>query len=114
LAGANYPVADAATCRLFVPRSLLPIVSIETGAPITALGDSYLAFRDGKYALKPGQWVLHISAADGSGGVYAPFEHSAPTTLTAANGRSLSVVPVVADTDRGLWLDRIDSPPAGS
>jgi hypothetical protein len=114
LAGANYPVADAATCRLFVPRSLLPIVSIETGAPITALGDSYLAFRDGKYALKPGQWVLHISAADGSGGVYAPFEHSAPTTLTAANGRSLSVVPVVAAPDRGLWLDRIDSPPAGS
>ena len=114
LAGANYPVADPATCRLFVPRSLLPIVSLETGAPITALGDSYLAFRDGKYALKPGQWVLHISAADGSGGVYAPFEHSAPTTLTAVSGQRVAVVPVITDPDRGLWLDRIDAAPAGS
>jgi hypothetical protein len=57
--------------------------------------------------------VLHISAADGSGGFYSPFEHAGPTTLVAADGQLLSVVPVVADPQGGLWLDRIDrAPPA--
>jgi hypothetical protein len=110
--GVDYPVADAASCRLYVPRPLVPVISVETGAPITALGDSYLAFRGSNYALSPGQWVLHISAADGSGGFYSPFEHAGPTTLVAADGRLLSVVPVVADPQGGLWLDRIDAPPA--
>ena len=111
--GANYPVADASSCRVFVPRPFLPVVSVETGVPVTALGDSYLGFRDGKYPLKPGQWVLHIAAADGSGGVYAPFEHALPTVLAAADGQSLSIVPVLADPAQGLWLDRVDAAPAG-
>jgi hypothetical protein len=112
LPGVNYPVADPTACQVFVPRQLIPIISIETGAPITALGDSYLAFRDGSYPLKPGQWVLHIAAADlprGAGpGVYAPFELSSPTTLVVADGQRVSVVPVVVDPEHGLWLDRID------
>lgn len=111
--GANYPVADMSSCRVFVPRPFVPVVSVETGVPVTALGDSYLGFRDGKYPLKPGQWVLHIAAVDGSGGVYAPFEHALPTVLEAADGQSLSIVPVMADPQRGLWLDRVDAAPAG-
>jgi hypothetical protein len=110
--GANYPIVDPTACRIFVPRQLAGIISVETGAPLTALGDSYLAFRDGSYPLKPGQWVLHIAAADlapgASPGVYAPFEVSSPTPLVAADGRRVLVVPVLADPEQGLWLDRID------
>jgi hypothetical protein len=111
--GANYPVTDMSSCRVFIPRPFVPVVSVEIGVPVTALGDSYLGFRDGKYPLKPGQWVLHIAAADGSGGVYAPFEHALPTVLEAADGQSLSIVPVMADPLQGLWLDRVDPAPAG-
>ncbi len=112
LKGANYPVADASSCRVFVPRSLLSVISLETGAPVTALGDSFLAFRDGTYPLKPGQWVMHISAADGSGGSYAPFEDARPTILEAASGQRLDIVPVVVDPNDGLWLDRVEAAPA--
>jgi hypothetical protein len=112
LSGANYPVTDPTACRVFVPRQLIAIISMETGAPITALGDSYLAFREGSYPLKPGQWVLHITAADlppgASPGVFAPFEVSSPITLVAADGQRVSVVPVLADPEHGFWLDRID------
>jgi hypothetical protein len=112
LPGANYPVTDPTACRVFVPRQLIVIISMETGAPVTALGDSYLAFRDGIYPLKPGQWVLHIASADllpgAPPGVFAPFEVSSPTTLVAANGQRVSVVPVLADPEHGFWLDRID------
>ena len=111
--GANYPVADPSSCRVFIPRPFVPVVSVEIGVPVTALGDSYLGFRDGKYPLKPGQWVLHIVAADGSGGVYAPFEHALPTVLVAADGQSLSIVPVMANPAQGLWLDRVDAALAG-
>jgi hypothetical protein len=107
--GANYPVADPASCRVFVPRPYLPVVSLEIDVPVTDLGDSYLAFRDGKYPLKAGQWVLHISAADGSGGVYAPFENPGPATLVAADGQRVLIVPVVVDPQRGLWLYRVDA-----
>lgn len=110
--GVGYPVADSEAGRMYVPRPLLPAISVQTGAPIVALGDSYLGFRGGSYALRPGQWVLHIAAADGSRGVYEPFEHSAPTTLLASDGRVVTVVPVVADPADGLWLDRIDAAPA--
>jgi hypothetical protein len=110
--GADYPVADPASCRVFVPRQYLSVVSLEINVPVTDLGDSYLAFRDGKYPLKAGQWVLHISAADGSGGVYAPFENPGPATLVAADGHRVLVVPVVIDPQRGLWLYRVDAAPA--
>jgi hypothetical protein len=110
--GANYPVADPASCRVFVPRQFVPVVSIEINVPVTDLGDSYLAFRDGKYPLKAGQWVLHISAADGSGGVYAPFENPVSATLVDADGQRVLIVPVVVDPQGGLWLYRVDAAPS--
>jgi hypothetical protein len=107
--GVLYPVVDPRGCAVFVPRWPLARIAVDTGAPTTALGDSWLAFRGGHYSLlSPGKWVLHIAADDGRGGVYAPFEHSAPTTL-AVNGTQLSVVPVFVDDRLGVWLVRIDA-----
>jgi hypothetical protein len=111
--GAGYPVADPATSRVILPRPFLAIVSLELNIPITAVGDSYLAFRDGTYPLKAGQWVLHMSAVDGTGGVYAPFEHDVTTMLVAADGQALALVPVIVDSQNGLWLDRVEGTSAG-
>jgi len=110
VAGVSYPVADLHSCRVFVPRPFVPLISVETGAPIDALGDSFLAFRTGDYsALSPGQYVLHIAAVDGRGGVYAPFEHSGQTVLTVSPGRAVLVSAVYADDQQGVWLMRIES-----
>jgi hypothetical protein len=109
VAGVSYPVADPRSCRVFVPRSLLPRIAVEMKVPTTALGDSYLAFRNGDYSgLGPGQWVLHISAADGSGGVFAPFEISGPATMSRGDGTALHLVPAFVDLERGVWLIRVE------
>jgi hypothetical protein len=109
LAGVSYPVVDLRSCQVFVPRHFIPTISVETGAPITALGDNWLAFRNGDYSiLKPGDWVLHVALDDGIAGVWSPFETSAPRELNAG-GRSLVVVPVVAQPRKGLWLLRIEA-----
>ncbi len=111
VSGVAYPVADPKGCRVFVPRWGLPLISVDTGIPITVLGDSWLAFRNGDYSvLSPGQWILHVAADDdGSGGVYAPFEHSVPTTLTLKSGVALTIVPVFIDEQAGVWLLRVDA-----
>ncbi|HEX7591378.1 MAG TPA: hypothetical protein VF375_05450 [Candidatus Limnocylindrales bacterium] len=111
LNGSNYPVVDETSCRMFVPRAYIPLISLETHADLTALGDSFLAFRYGHYQLKAGQWVLHISSTDGLGGAYAPFENAGPTTLLATDGQRVLIVPVIVDPQRGLWLDRVDAAP---
>jgi hypothetical protein len=109
LAGASYPVVDLEACQVFVPRHFIPTISIDTGAPITTMGDNWLAFGDGDYSvLRAGDWVLHVAPDDGSGGVWAPFETSAPHPLDAG-GRPLLVVPVVARPQDGWWLLRIDA-----
>ncbi len=109
VAGVGYPVSDPAGCRVFVPRVFVPTVSIEAGVPLTAIGDSFLAFRDRDYSeLQPGQWVLHIASADGASGPYAPFERSRAGAL-ALGGRSVWLVPVVADPAAGVWLIRVDA-----
>jgi hypothetical protein len=111
VAGVSYPVADPTSCRMFAPRALVPIMSVEMGTPLNALGDSQLSFRHGaSEVLSPGQWVLHIAASDGAGGVYAPFEHSGQTSIDQ-NGHELLVVPVVVDPQAGFWLVRIEAPP---
>jgi hypothetical protein len=110
VAGVDYPVADPRSCRVFVPRPFVPLISVETGAPVDALGDSFLAFRRGEYGvLHPGQYVLHIAAVDGRGGVYAPFEHSGGTVLAVAPGRTVLISPVYENVEGGVWLVRIDS-----
>jgi hypothetical protein len=111
VSGVAYPVADPKGCRVFVPRWGLPLISVDTGAPTTVLGDSALAFRDGDYSvLSPGQWILHVAADDdGSGGIYAPFEHSMPTTLTVRSGVALTLVSVFVDEQSGVWLLRVDA-----
>ena len=109
IAGVSYPAVDPRGCRVFVPRWALPRLSVDTGAPTTALGDSWLAFRDGDYSeLSPGQWVLHVIADDGRGGVYAPFEHSVPITLNTKAGVPLTLIPVFVDEKAGVWLLRIE------
>lgn len=109
--GVAYPVADPVGCRVFVPRWGLPLISVDTGAPTPVLGDSWLAFRDGDYSvLSPGQWILHVAADDdGAGGIYAPFEHSVPTSLTRKGGVALTLVPVFVDEQAGVWLLRVDA-----
>ena len=108
--GVAYPVADLLGCRIFVPRWAVPEISVESGAPTTVLGDSTLAFRNGDYSdLSAGRWVLHVAAADGRGGVWAPFEHSTTTTLALKSGVVLTVVPVIANDQTGVWLLRIDA-----
>lgn len=105
----DYPVADPRASLLVAPRALLPRLAVERGAAMTALGDAYLAFRDGGYAdLRAGQWVLHIAAADGWGGSYAPFEVERSSPLPGG-GAGLRVVPIVADPAAGVWLDRIEA-----
>jgi hypothetical protein len=107
VAGVAYPVADPGTCLIYVPRQLFYRIAVETGAGLTALGDSYLAFRDGtSRTLHEGQWVLHIAATDGRGGQYAPFEVAAPTVMRSATGTPLFVNPVVVRTGRDVWLVR--------
>ena len=118
IAGVGFPVADPRTCSAFVPRPLIPRIAVETGARITSLGDSYLAFRRRTYdVLAAGQWVLHIAAADGIGGAFEPFEGAAttpaPEAATSPGRRPLTIAPVLADPARGIWLDRIEAQPAG-
>jgi hypothetical protein len=108
--GVSYPVADPDACRVFVPRHLLPLIAVETGASIGSLGDSYLAFGGDNYsALRPGQYVLHISAADGAGGAYAPFERSTSSVLAVAPGRDVRITPLYVNQGQGVWFLRIDA-----
>jgi hypothetical protein len=109
--GVVYPVADPLGSRVFVPRSGLPGISVDTGAPTPVLGDSWLAFRNGDYSvLSPGQYILHVAADDdGSGGIYAPFEHSVPEAVTGKGGAKLTLVPVFVDATAGVWLLRVDA-----
>jgi len=114
VSGVSYPVTDAASCRVFVPRAFLPLIAVETGAPLDALGDSYLAFRGGDYGeLNPGQYVLHVAATDGRGGAYAPFEHPSQTVLRVSADRTVLVTPVYSDDNQGVWLVRIDAGSTG-
>ena len=111
VAGVAYPVADPLGSRVFVPRWGLPMISVDTGAPTPVLGDSWLAFRNGDYSvLSPGQYILHVAADDdGSGGIYAPFEHSVPEAVTGKGGAKLTLVPVFVDATAGVWLLRVDA-----
>jgi hypothetical protein len=112
VAGVSYPVADAASARIFVPRPFVPRIAVDMGVPTTALGDSYLAFRDGTFAsLAAGQWVLHIAGPDADV-IYAPFEIDAPVTVTGRDGASLRLVPEYVDKAAGIWLIRVEAVPA--
>jgi hypothetical protein len=112
VSGVDYPVVDQRSCRAFVPRRMVAEISVETGTPTTALCDSYLAFRDGnEAALRSGQWVLHVAAADGSAGVYSPFEHSTTTTVIGSGGTPVELVPVFVDQAEGVWLFRVAAGP---
>lgn len=111
VSGVAYPVTDPRAARIYVPRGLAARLSIETGERATAFAFSRDAFRDLDYAavLRPGQWVLHIAAADGLGGIYAPFEISSPATMAGSGGSTLRLVPVIADPVKGVWLIRVEA-----
>ena len=110
-AGIGYPVVDPAASRILIPGRLTPRLSIELGVPTTAFGFSRFTFRDADYSavLHPGQWILHIAAVDGRGGIFAPFETGAPVTMRGSGGSTVRLVPVVSDPTKGVWLLRIEA-----
>ena len=108
--GVSYPVADPRSARIFVPREFVNRIAVDMGVPVTALGDSYLAFRDRDYSIiSAGQWILHIAAADGAGDAYAPFEIAAPAAMTRVSASPLRLVPVFVDPAAGIWLLRVEA-----
>lgn len=112
--GVSYPVADAHHGSIYVPRGLLPRIAVETGVRIPQLGDSFLGFRSGADSLQiePGQWVLHIAAADGTGGIFSRFERTLPSVVDGAAGRPVRLVPQLADPTAGVWLIQVEALPA--
>ena len=102
--GVELPVVVPGAARLVAPREDLLRIAAETGAPLAALGDSFLAFRATNPAdvLRPGQWVFHDAVVDGRGGRYTTLEVSQTTTVGA-----LRFVPVFVDPAAGIWLLRI-------
>lgn len=110
--GVNFPVADPARSRMYVPRAFVGVISTEAHVPLTAVGDSYLAFRGGHYAdLSPGQYVLHIRGVDLTDGTFAPFEGADGHWLDTGTGTgTVRLTPVIADPGTGLWLWRVDPP----
>jgi len=102
--GVELPMVVPGAARLVAPREDLLRIAAETGVPLTALADSFLAFRATTPGdvLRPGQWVFHDAAVDGRGGRYATLEVSQTTTVGA-----LRFVPVFVDPVAGIWLLRI-------
>lgn len=105
--GVELPLVDPTAARLIAPRAELWRIVVDTGVPLPAIGDSFLAFRatDAATLLRPGQWVFHDATVDGRGGRYAVLEVSRPTVLG-----SIRIVPILADPAAGIWLLRIERP----
>ncbi len=105
--GVELPLVDPAAARLIAPRADLWRIVADTGVPLPAIGDSFLAFRatDPATLLRPGQWVFHDVTVDGRGGRYAVLEVSRPEVVG-----SIRIVPILADPASGIWLLRIDRP----
>ncbi|MBF6605144.1 MAG: hypothetical protein IVW53_06130 [Chloroflexi bacterium] len=105
--GVELPLVDPTAARLIAPRAELWRIVADTGVPLPAIGDSFLAFRatDPATLLRPGQWVFHDATVDGRGGRYAVLEVSRPTVVG-----SIRIVPILADAASGIWLLRIARP----
>jgi hypothetical protein len=100
-------VVDTTHASILVPRSLMNRLLVDLDAPLTRLGDSWLAFReDGPLAsVRPGQAVYHDHAADGRPGIFGPLE-----TDAAIDSAAVRLEPTFVDAPAGIWIFDASAP----
>jgi len=103
-------VADWTTSRIIVPRVFLPVISVEMHVPVTALGDSFLAFRR-RYLPAQGRAVGAAHLGSGWRAASMPRSRTLPPHAGGRRWQRINIVPVVVDAASGLWLDRLDAAP---
>ena len=103
---AGAPLADPAAVRLFVPSLLRPRIAVETGRPLTALGDTYATYLSTPAwsGLHAGQRLYHDRAADRPAALDRALEAD-PARLGAAVAR-----PELVDDAAGVRLLVVESP----
>lgn len=100
------PDVDPARVALFVPSLLRPRIAVESGAPLTRLGDTYAEFvADPPWpGLHAGQHLYHDRAADRPDALDRVLEAD-PASLGGAIAR-----PVLVDGAAGVRILAVDSP----
>ena len=94
-------VVDPGRAAILVPRSLINRLLVDLDAPLTRLGDSWLATRrDGPLAaLLPGQVIYHDRAGDLRPELFGPLESEGPV-----DGPSVRLTPLFVDPAAGIWI----------
>lgn len=100
------PAADPGRVALFVPSLLRPRIAVETGVPLTALGDTLATFRAVPpwAGLHAGQSIYHDRAADRPDALDRALEAD-PARLGVAVARATLV-----DQPAGVRILIVDSP----
>jgi hypothetical protein len=100
------PAADPAGVALFVPSLLRSRIAVETGAPLTRLGDTFAEFvaEPPWPGLRAGQRLYHDAAADRPAALARLLEVD-PASLGGALAR-----PILVDRAAGVRILAIDSP----
>lgn len=94
-------VVDTSRATILVPRSLINRLLVDLDKPLTTLGDSWLALRDGTAldGLAPGQSIYHDRAGDLRPELFGPLEVDAPV-----EGPSVRLTPSFVDPTAGIWI----------
>jgi hypothetical protein len=95
---------DLTTNILFVPVLLRPRFVVDLDLPLTQVGSATEeALTPGDGFLPYGELIYHDRLADRRPGVFDVLEVDEPTGVG-----SVTLVPVLADPDVGIWLNRIE------
>jgi hypothetical protein len=104
---AGLRVVDTRKATVLVPRTLVNRLLVDLDAPLTRLGDSWLAIRlsGGDPAISPGQVIYHDRAGDLRPELFGPLEIEAP-----AAWRGFRLAPLIVDTVAGIWVVEVSAP----
>ncbi len=98
---AGLRVVDTRRATILVPRTMINRLLVDLDAPLTRLGDSWLAIRGigALEALSPGQVIYHDRAGDLRPELFGPLEID-----RQVDGDSIRLVPLFADPVTGIWV----------
>lgn len=104
---ADLQVVDTRRATILVPRSLINRLLVDLDAPLTRLGDSWLAIRrtGAVEAMTPGQVIYHDRAGDERPALFGLLEVDQPIA-----GASIRLAPVFVDPVSGIWILEASAP----
>lgn len=104
---ADLYIVDTRQATILVPRSLLNRLLVDLDAPLTRLGDSWLAIRRSGAvdAMTPGQVIYHDRAGDQRPALFGVLEVDRPMV-----GASTRLAPLFVDPVSGIWILEASAP----